>query len=95
MALLDDDAVAQFHEQGWLPPFELMPPERMAALRPELERIFDDTDAGAEAAAAARALGRSSTLRRPAEGRRAHPACRKRRESDSPTAVVLQLRVEI
>ena len=43
---LSEGEVAHFHERGYLPPFDLVPPEQMAALRPELERIFADEHGG-------------------------------------------------
>jgi hypothetical protein len=42
--MLSAAEVEHFHEQGWLPPFELMPRDSMAALRTELEQIFDTTE---------------------------------------------------
>ena len=43
---LSADEVAHFHERGYLPPFDLFAAEQMAALRPELERIFADEHGG-------------------------------------------------
>ena len=40
-ATLSPAEILQFHQQGWLPPFEVMSSSSMAQRRPELERIFD------------------------------------------------------
>ena len=44
MTALSAAEVLQFHEQGWLPPFEVMTSQSMAERRPELERVFDQEE---------------------------------------------------